>query len=120
MSTLKQRINLTGFITVFTLQTGFYKSVRFNIPLIGEKIKGEKNDAYYFCILPVAYCLLIFQLIFSPVKNFCQSSSILPFNTRGNLCCPPSFPFAFIKSIKLFSDITSTITSFNACLRSTS
>ncbi len=22
----------------------------------------------------------------SPVRNFCQSSSIFPFNTRGNLC----------------------------------
>jgi hypothetical protein len=31
MSTLKQHINLTGFITVFIIQTGFYKRVRFAI-----------------------------------------------------------------------------------------
>ncbi len=30
ISTLKQRINLTGFITVFIIQTGFANPVRFD------------------------------------------------------------------------------------------
>ena len=36
-------------------------------------------------------------------RKFCQSFNNLPFNTRGNLCCPPSFPEDRIKSIKFLS-----------------
>jgi hypothetical protein len=52
-------------------------------------------------------------------KNLFQSSSIFPFNTLGNLCWLPSFPFCAMNCINFSSGNTSIKTSFKALALST-
>ena len=98
-------------LSQYTASKTDFDGTDYPTPYIGhKKVLMVASDERYCELIP--YNLPV-------VKNCCQSASIFPFNTRGNLCCAPIFPFSFMNSIKLDSGKISRYTSFNALPRST-